>query len=164
MSHDKNSGTSTSRQSEASVSSQVPPIVSAAVSGSVNPSTTNLSTTNLTPPPTAPASTTEPSGAKKVNQTQSFIRHTPSAYNHFAYQQKIGKELAPHLIDESGMAPRFHLLDAQLFLDWVPEKGPSEEDRAKFKEAKLSESMSEHAMYPELVSIRIPTPLHRCAN
>nr|VWO97644.1 2-octaprenylphenol hydroxylase (EC (2-polyprenylphenol 6-hydroxylase) [Ganoderma boninense] len=134
--------------SSASSTTESPLTAPTAASRPVHPPNTPPASSN--PPP---ASTTEPSGTKKVTQTQSFIRHTPSAYNHFAYQKKIGKELAPHLIDESGMAPRFHLLSAELFLDWVPGHGPSEADREKFKGAKLSESMSEHAMYPELAAV-----------
>ncbi|KAI1791897.1 hypothetical protein LXA43DRAFT_888372 [Ganoderma leucocontextum] len=48
------------------------------------------------------------------------------------------------------MAPRFHLLSAELFLDWVPGDGPTEEDCKKFRKPTLREDMSEHAMYPEL--------------
>ncbi|PIL24557.1 hypothetical protein GSI_12441 [Ganoderma sinense ZZ0214-1] len=147
MSDGNTSGISASRANAPEVSS----IAIVAASSHVDPS--EASTTADTPSTPPPTSTTDPLNAKKPNQTQSFIRHTPSAYNHFAYQKKIGKELAPHLIDESGMAPRFHLLSAELFLDWVPGNGPSDADREKFKGAKLSESMSEHAMYPELAAV-----------
>lgn len=105
----------------------------------------------------APASTTKPADAKKLNPQSSFIRHSPSTTNQFAYQHKSGRELAPLLIDNSCMGGRFHLLSKELFLSSVPGAPPTDEECKKFKTPSLTKKMSEHAIYPELVRFLAPS-------
>ncbi|PIL24562.1 hypothetical protein GSI_12446 [Ganoderma sinense ZZ0214-1] len=109
------------------------------------------STTNTVP--TAPAPTTQPFDAQKLDKKQSFIRHTPSAYNTFAYQPSVGKDLATLLVDESGMAPRFHLLSAELFLDTIKVDPPTEDDFKKFKKPDIAGKKKEHELYSELAAV-----------
>ncbi|KAM5541449.1 hypothetical protein V8D89_005003 [Ganoderma adspersum] len=110
-------------------------------------------TTSTVPAASAPAPTTEPFDAKKLDKKQSFIRHTPSAYNTFAYQPSVGKDLATLLVDESGMAPRFHLISAELFLASIEIDGPTEEDYKKFKKPDLAGKKKEHELYSELAAV-----------
>ncbi|KAI1791533.1 hypothetical protein LXA43DRAFT_889104 [Ganoderma leucocontextum] len=51
------------------------------------------------------------------------------------------------------MAPRFHLLSAELFIDSVPGDGPTEADYKEFKKPELHSKMSEHELYPELAVV-----------
>ena len=116
-----------------------------------------MSNVDNNPPTTSTApivspSATESADARTLNQKQSFIRHTPSAYNTFAYQPNVGKNLASLLVDESGMAPRFHLLGANIFLASIDGAAPTEDDYEKFKEPDLASKKKEHELYPELVS------------
>ena len=104
------------------------------------------------PVPDVDPPTTQPLDAKKLNQKQSFIRHTPSAYNAFAYQPRVGKDLATLLVDESGMAPRFHLVDTEIFLGSVKGDAPTEDDIKKFKTPDIASKKTERELYPELVS------------
>nr|VWP01809.1 Uncharacterized protein [Ganoderma boninense] len=99
------------------------------------------------PAPQNPLPTAEP----QLNSRPLFIRHCPSSTNRDAYNQKTGRELAPHLIDESGMGPRFHLLDNKLFSALLPVDPPTAAQRKKFKVPKLKESMAERDIYPQLV-------------
>ncbi|KAI1786023.1 hypothetical protein LXA43DRAFT_1076771 [Ganoderma leucocontextum] len=51
------------------------------------------------------------------------------------------------------MAPRFHLLSAELFVDSVPGDAPTDEDCKKFRKPELHSKMSEHELYPELAAV-----------
>ena len=109
-----------------------------------------------TTPPADPVPSS-PGPAPPTNDPQgesrsSFVRHCPSSTNRDAYTKKSGRQLAPLLIDESGMGPRFHLLDNEVFSARIPGAKPSEADRKKFKSPKLRKGMLERDIYPQLVS------------
>ena len=128
-----------------------PPATPPATDHLPGPSTnTNHPTTGADPlPPGAgPAPTNE---LPQVTDRPSFVRHCPSSTNRDAYNKKSGRQLAPLLIDESGMGPRFHLLDNDVFSARIPGNLPSEADRKKFKSPKLRKGMLERAIYPQLV-------------
>ncbi|EJF58100.1 hypothetical protein DICSQDRAFT_173329 [Dichomitus squalens LYAD-421 SS1] len=98
------------------------------------------------------ATTTESlqTAQQTLNPRPSFIRHCPSATNRHAYTKKTGKKLAPLLIDESGMGPRFHLLSNELFSSRIPGAPPTEAERSKFKSPRLWKGMLEKEIYPQL--------------
>ena len=122
---------------------------------SSQPLTVPTGTTEPVSTTAAPASTTDSTHAKKVATKTSFIRHSPSTTNHFAYKRKTGRELAPLLIDQSSMGGRFHLLDKELFLSSVPGTPPTEAEYAMFRTPELQKGMSERAIYPQLVRPRL---------
>ncbi|KAI1791907.1 hypothetical protein LXA43DRAFT_888599 [Ganoderma leucocontextum] len=101
------------------------------------------------PPTTGPAPTTDP----QLNPRPSFVRNCPSSTNRDAYKKKSGRQLAPLLIDESGMGARFHLLDNDLFAARIPGDAPTDVDRKKFKSPKLKKGMLERDIYPQLGAV-----------
>ncbi|KAM5541461.1 hypothetical protein V8D89_005015 [Ganoderma adspersum] len=130
-----------------------PPATPPATDHLPGPSTNaNHPTTSADPLPSGagPASTNE---LPQVTDRPSFVRHCPSSTNRDAYNKKSGRQLAPLLIDESGMGPRFHLLDNEVFSARIPGKLPSEADRKKFKSPKLRKGMLERAIYPQLGAV-----------
>ncbi|KAM5541456.1 hypothetical protein V8D89_005010 [Ganoderma adspersum] len=147
MSDDGDSSSTRAEEPQAPPPSQPSPI------GDHPASDVDPPTTSTVPAASAPAPTTEPFDAKKLDKKQSFIRHTPSAYNTFAYQPSVGKDLATLLVDESGMAPRFHLISAELFLASIEIDGPTEEDYKKFKKPDLAGKKKEHELYSELAAV-----------
>ena len=50
------------------------------------------------------------------------------------------------------MAPRFHLISAELFLASIKIDGPTEDDYKKFKKPDLAGKKKEAELYSELVS------------
>ncbi|PIL24565.1 hypothetical protein GSI_12449 [Ganoderma sinense ZZ0214-1] len=89
----------------------------------------------------------------QVTECPSFVRHCPSSTNRDAYKQKTGRQLAPLLIDESGMGARFHLLDNEIFSAHISGAAPSDADRKKFKTPKLKKGMLERDIYPQLGAV-----------
>ncbi|PIL24577.1 hypothetical protein GSI_12461 [Ganoderma sinense ZZ0214-1] len=89
----------------------------------------------------------------QITDHPSFVRHCPSSTNRDAYNKKSGRQLAPLLIDESGMGPRFHLLDNEIFSARITGKPPSEAARKKFKSPKLKKGMLERDIYPQLGAV-----------
>ena len=107
-----------------------------------------------TTPPAPTAASPPPTNDGQVNARPSFVRHCPSSTNRDAYKKKTGRQLAPLLIDESGMGARFHLLDNEIFSAHIPGNSPTAADRKKFKSPKLKKGMRERDIYPQLVSRR----------
>ena len=54
------------------------------------------------------------------------------------------------------MAPRFHLISAELFLASIEIDGPTEDDYKKFKKPDLVGKKKEAELYSELVSGILP--------
>ncbi|PIL25521.1 hypothetical protein GSI_12408 [Ganoderma sinense ZZ0214-1] len=89
----------------------------------------------------------------QVTERPSFVRHCPSSTNRDAYKQKTGRQLAPLLIDESGMGARFHLLDNEIFSAHISGAAPSDADRKKFKTPTLKKGMLERDIYLQLGAV-----------
>ncbi|KAI0794694.1 hypothetical protein C8Q74DRAFT_1366107 [Fomes fomentarius] len=138
---------------------QSPEIIAAnspppAPTGSSDPSTIPnrgpaLPPSSNTPPPSSD------SDGKATQPTTKDVHSTPVIpafwnLNQFAFEPKEGNERGPGIVNEVGMASRFHLVKEDIFMKWVPGTDPTDEEREKFVAPNLENAKVESDLYPEL--------------
>ncbi len=111
--------------------------------------------------PTLPPSSNTPppssdSDSKTTKANTNDVHSTPVKpafwnLNQFAFELKEGNERGPGIVNEAGMAPRFHLLREDIFMGLVPGEGPTDEERKLFVAPDLKKAAVESDLYPELV-------------
>ncbi|KAI0737300.1 hypothetical protein C8Q80DRAFT_1358826 [Daedaleopsis nitida] len=107
----------------------------------------------------APSSPSAPSAAPESLPQLSYFKSTPvkatlSAVNPHAIDPLEGKARGPFLIDETGMAPRWHLLAEEKFIDDIPGTLPTNDQRSRFAAFdNLDDVKKEWDIYPKLSEI-----------